>query len=268
MTPGGRHSVDQQAQGSKTGPQLSGIEPAQFGRDGLHILFDAACIERPPAEFFEPDHWRARDAVLGMSRGRGAACLFRYRDKTFVLRHYRRGGLVARLSDDRYSWVGLERTRAWREWHLLAAMYAQGLPVPRPVAARVRRRGPFYRADLVTLCLPGVTPLAEILQRQALPEARWRGIGAVIGRFHRAGVWHADLNARNILLDEAGGVFLIDFDKSERRAPSARWQRANLGRLQRSLNKFKRHETEFHFEEPAWRWLLAGYDNHGASASR
>ncbi len=236
------------------------IEPQQFSRQGLHILFDAACIERPAAEFFEPDYWRAQNALLGMAQGRAAACIFRYRERVFVLRHYRRGGLMAKFSDDYYLWSGLANTRAWREWHLLADMYRQGLPVPRPVAARVRRHGLLYSADLVTSCLPGVTPLADVLMRQPLPQAQWQSIGTIVKRFHQAGIYHADLNARNILLNEDGQVFVIDFDKGEKRAPDSSWQQANLARLRRSLDKFKQQHTQFYFDEQVWRYMLAGYD--------
>lgn len=251
--------MNQDGRGSNIGPDQLGIEPQQFSQNGVHILFDAACIERPALGFFEPDHWRAQNALLGVAQGRGAASIFRHQDKTFVLRHYRRGGLMARLSDDRYRWSGLDKTRAWREWHLLVAMYEQGLPVPRPVAARVVRHGLFYRADLVTLCLAGVTPLADLLMQRSLAEAQWREVGATIKRFHLAGFYHADLNARNILVDESGQVFVIDFDKGEKRAPEQGWQRENLERLQRSLLKFKKSQPQFWFDEQCWQWLSAGY---------
>lgn len=253
------HSVNQARRGRNNGVGQVSIQAQQFSRQGVHILFDAACIERPAVEFFEPDHWREQEALLGVAQGRGAACIFRFRDQVFVLRHYRRGGWMAKLSHDRYRWSGLADTRAWREWHLLAEMYEQGLPVPRPVAARVRRHGLFYSADLVSLCLPGVTPLADVLRQRPLAEAQWRSIGATIKRFHRAGVYHADLNARNILLDQDGQVFVIDFDKGARRAPDSSWQQANLARLRRSLDKFKQQQGPFHFEAQAWQCVLTGY---------
>jgi len=235
------------------------IVAKQASQSGVHILFDASCIDRPASDFFEPTHWQAQNAQLRVAQGRGAACIFRYQDKAFVLRHFRRGGLIAKLSDDRYLWSGLDKSRAWREWYLLADMFAQGLPVPRPVAARVRRHGLFYSADLVTLCLPDVTPFADLLMQRAMIEAQWRLVGATIKRFHQAGIYHADLNGRNILLDQSGQVFVIDFDKGERRTADSRWQQANLERLRRSLNKFKNSELQFWFDEQCWQWLLAGY---------
>ena len=237
------------------------IKAAQISQGGLHILYDAALIDAPVSDFFDIDHWRGSEDLVREAQGRAAACIFRYHEYEFVLRHYRRGGLMAKLSNDRYQWSGLEKTRAWREWHLLAEMFAQGLPVPRPVAARVQRHGLFYSADLVTLCLPDVKPLADVLMQSALEEAQWQLIGRTIKQFHDACVYHADLNARNILLNKEGRVFVIDFDKGEKQPVDSAWQQANIERLQRSLNKFKTNEAQFYFDEQAWQALLNGYQD-------
>lgn len=226
---------------------------------GSIILFDSTQLKPFSADLFDPEYWKSSNAVVSDAQGRGAACIFRYGDHEYVLRHYRRGGGMAKFSADRYLWSGLEQTRAWREWHLLAEMYQQGLLVPRPVAARVQRHGLCYSADLITLRLPNVETLADRLAQTALSELQWEIVGRTIRCFHDAGIFHADLNARNILLDEAGQVFLIDFDKGERRAPDSSWQQENLRRLHRSLNKFKVTTADFHFDETAMQWLMEGY---------
>ncbi len=235
--------------------------PQQARLTDSHFLYDAAVVPLPDERFFEADHWRNEGALLSTAQGRGAACIFAFRDGEYVLRHYRRGGLMAKLSDDNYRWSGLEQTRAWREWFLLRDMVQLGLPVPRPIAARVVHSGFFYTADLVTQRLPQVMPFADLLMERVLSEPQWREIGATVKRFHRAGIYHADLNARNILLDDFGRVFVIDFDKGEKRAPVQHWQRENLERLQRSLLKFKKSQPQFWFDERCWQWLLAGYND-------
>jgi 3-deoxy-D-manno-octulosonic acid kinase len=237
----------------------SAAAPMELRRGNEYLLYDGSIITAPESSFFDPDHWESRRAVLGAAAGRGQVCIFRYGESEYVLRHYRRGGLVARLSDDRYVWTGLARTRAWREWHLLAWMHERGLAVPRPIAARVRRHGLFYTADLVTLRLPRVWTLADLLGRWALPEETWRELGAAIARLHAAGVRHADLNARNILLDDGGKVFLLDFDQARRMPGRGRWQQSNLERLRRSLDKFAAADIMFRFEDQAWDWLIDGY---------
>lgn len=235
------------------------ISPQEIRDGNCWILYDSAVIEPPGADFFDPEQLAAQGRVTGADRGRGQVCMFRHGDVECVLRHYRRGGLVARFSEDRYVWTGLARTRAWREWHLLAWMHDRGLAVPRPVAARVRRHGVFYTADLVTLRLSRVWTLSDLLGRWSLPEESWREVGAAIARLHAAGVCHADLNARNIVLDDEGKVFLLDFDRARRMRGGRGWPQANLERLRRSLDKFSAEDIMFRFEEQAWEWLLDGY---------
>jgi 3-deoxy-D-manno-octulosonic acid kinase len=235
------------------------IEAKQIQESGSFILFDAGAMAAPRVEFFDQEVWRDSSALVSSAQGRAAVCIFHYQDREYVLRHYQRGGWMAKLCADRYLWGGVEQTRAWREWHLMAEMYQQGLPVPRPVAARVQRHGLWYSADLITERLVNVETLADCLMKKALTELQWRAIGCVVRRFHDAGIYHADLNARNILLNDVGKVFLIDFDKGERRVSGAAWQQENLYRLQRSLNKFKVTVSEFYFDETSIGWLLDGY---------
>ncbi|WP_154582125.1 lipopolysaccharide kinase InaA family protein, partial [Bordetella pertussis] len=120
-----------------------------------------------------------------------------------VLRGYRCGGLAARVSRDAYVWQGEARTRGLREYRLLAHMREQGLAVP---------------ASL-------------------LDEPAWEAVARAIAAMHRAGVWHADLNAFNILLDPGGLAWLIDFDRGTAGGVSERGRQGNLARLRRSLVK-------------------------------
>lgn len=192
--------------------------------------------------------------------GRGAIRLARHADHDYVVRHYHRGGALARLSGDRYLWNGLRHSRPWREWRLLAELYTHGLPVPRPLAARLARRGVVYRADLATARLPADGSLADVLTRAPLPESVWQRIGRLIWDFHAFGIWHADLNAHNVLLTEDGAqVWLLDFDKARRRTLARRWQRANLERLRRSLEKLHADDPRSHFTAHQWHCLFGAY---------
>jgi len=221
------------------------------------VVHDPLLLRRPGPEVFSTEYWRERGGVLSVTAGRGSVW-FVGETAAWVLRHYRRGGMVARLVRDRYVWTGLGRTRAWREWHLLYDLYVRGLPVPRPVAARVERRGCSYRADIITERLPG-EPLSALLARGALPLETWRAIGRVIAGLHAGGLWHADLNAHNILLCADDGVAVIDLDRARLRRPARRWRRRNLARLRRSLDKLRRQEPALAFNERDWEALRAGY---------
>ncbi|MHB0774981.1 3-deoxy-D-manno-octulosonic acid kinase [Halomonas sp. WWR20] len=200
-----------------------------------HILCDAPVAPQIDADWFTPAFWQARNAVTGQAPGRGSSLFVRAGHEQWVLRPYRRGGLIARLSASRYVWSGLERTRAFREMRLTRTLYDQGLPVPRPVGACVWRQGPVYEAALLTQRLAGAATLADHLaQADAALLAR---VGATIRRFHDAGLDHVDLNARNLLVTPDGRVWLIDLDRCRLRPPGA-WQQANLQRLGRSLERF------------------------------
>lgn len=223
------------------------------------IVYDAARVGvSADPRWFDPAYWSALDATAGVAAGRGDAHFVRAPFGLALLRHYRRGGLVARFNRDRYLWRGAERTRAFREFRLLADARARGLPVPAPFAARFQRRGPWYRADILMAAIAGVCTLAQRVGGDGAGPIPWRAVGAAVGRVHAAGIWHADLNAHNILLDEGAAAWLIDFDRATRRDPERGWQQANLARLRRSLEKLGAIAGEAGFERD-WAALLAGH---------
>jgi 3-deoxy-D-manno-octulosonic acid kinase len=233
------------------------MRPVRVRSDGAAIVYDADAIDKTDSTFFDPAVWRDRGALIGEARGRGAAWIIRHGGRELVLRHYRRGGAFGPWLGDRYLWLGLARSRAEREWRLLADLQARGLAVPRPIAARVRRRGLIYRADLITERIAAAESLAQRLSLAPLDVNEWRAVGQCIRRFHAAGVYHADLNAHNVLLAPSG-VHLIDFDRGCLRAPGG-WEAANLARLRRSLEKLARENQGFSFREEGWSELVAGY---------
>src|SRR5260221_10347726 len=111
---------------------------------------------------FEPGFWAARGELIEATGGRGSAW-FISADGCWALRHYRRGGWIARLSRDRYLWAGEARVRAFAEDRLLAELDRRGLPVPKPIAARYRRTAPFYGCHLITQRIAGARPLSSVL---------------------------------------------------------------------------------------------------------
>ena len=202
------------------------------------ILYDPSRISHPTDEDFEPASLKAAGRITATAAGRGQAWFLSprtAREAPTVLRHFRRGGLMARWLGDRYVWCGAARTRCVAELNLLARLEQLELPAARPVAVRYRREGLWYRADLLTELLADVRSLAACLP-VGLARAQWWQIGHTLRRFHDAGICHADLNAHNILLDQRGGVHLVDFDRGRERSPGP-WARANLQRLKRSLLK-------------------------------
>ena len=248
--------------------QTGAIEIRQQNTKDGAILFDAARAAQAAvfnADWFERDYWRTRGLATHVSGGRGGITFVRAPEENkeggdWVLRHYRRGGMVARVMGDRYLWSGAEQTRSFAEFRLLAELVRRGLDVPRPVAARYRRDGIHYRADLITQQIADTLTLAQCVAAQGINTTIAQRVGLAIGQLHAAGVYHADLNAHNVLLD-ALKVWVIDFDRGELRAPERTWQLENLLRLKRSLRKLgAAGENEAFFEHEIWLPLMTSYE--------
>ena len=226
------------------------------------MLSDPDCLGNPPQgspeSLFDPEFWRRQGELSDVKVGRGSAWFIASGERQWVLRHFRRGGFIARVSQDRYVWTGEDRVRAFAEWRLLEELTQRGLPVPKPVAARYVRTGLCYRCDLITQRIADANPLSAALALDALPEALWRAAGAAVARLHHAGVDHADLNAHNILIGVTGAVSVIDFDRGRLRRPGA-WSSRNLRRLRRSLAKISRAMPPDRYSAQTWEWFMAGY---------
>lgn len=235
-----------------------GSEVKRKPQTGGAILYDASRASNLAAAWFDPQYWSARGELEGEADGRGAAHFIRCGEKRFVLRHYHRGGLAARLSRDRYFWHSEAVTRPFAEWQLMYKLHHAGLPVPAPVGARYERRGVAYTGDILTERLVDSKSLAIWLRARPLPILNWIAIGRCIRAFHDLGVCHADLNAHNVMVGADGVVHLIDFDRGALRKPGL-WCDGNLVRLRRSLEKIAYGLPPEHFSEEDWHGLLDGY---------
>jgi 3-deoxy-D-manno-octulosonic acid kinase len=239
-----------------------GSEVRRKDLTGGVMLYDASRAGNAVAGWFDAAYWKERNEVEGEARGRGTTHFVRSGKQQFVLRHYRRGGLIAKVMGDRYFWRSESATRSFSEWQLLYHLHRAGLPVPAPIAARYRRQGLFYTADLITERLTDSVSLAEQLRMRGIPILGWITIGRCIRAFHDLGVCHPDLNAHNILLVGDDSVYLIDFDRGSLRKPGL-WCDGNLVRLRRSLEKITYKMPPEHFGETDWHGLLDGYRHSG-----
>lgn len=232
--------------------------PSDIRQNGSVIRFDPEIFDTIDFGLFDADWLRSNHTWKGSAEGRGEAHFLTHAGRDMVLRHFRRGGLVGRVNQDRYLRTGAMRSRAFREFDLLQEMLSEGLPVPRPMAAQYAPTGLFYRAAIITERVPNAQPLQAVLSETSLTAHMWAAIGNAIGEMHEKRVFHSDLNSRNILLDSKNSVWLIDFDKCERRAQGT-WTQANLERLRRSLRKSAGQSQAFHWREDDWVHLIEGY---------
>lgn len=205
------------------------------GGDGA-IVFDPRRLSQATPELFDPVHYAAEAQPVQGQGGRGAAWFVRGVFGAGVLRRYRRGGWAAYLSQDAYWWRGESEARSIREYALLQRLRGAGLPVPSPIAAMYRRRGPVYRAAILVERIPDVRSFADCVQSDG-DAAPWGAVGAAIGHCHRAGARHADLNAHNLLIDQLRKPWLIDWDKGRMESGPGPWCAEVLDRLERSLRK-------------------------------
>jgi len=241
-------------------------DTVQKTRDGA-IVYDTAILNQISEAAFVATGWASATVVGGSLRsaGRGNTLIVNDGKEEFVLRHYVRGGLPGRIIRDSYIWTGENETRSFSEFALLMKLRKLGLPVPVPVAAYYRRRGPIYRADLLTLRVPGIRSLADRIIERPGDRDFWRNIGSELHRFHEHGADHADLNAYNVQIGADDNVVLLDFDRGKLRDPGI-WRQKNLARLHRSLQKIRRLDKRVKFLEADWNELLEGYFSESRSA--
>jgi len=231
------------------------------------ILYDRQVISEINADWFTPSGWLHSEPVSGSLRstGRGGTMYVGNVPRQFVLRHYMRGGLIGKFVEDSYFWTGEENTRPFVEWRMLAKMVDSGLRVPRPAAARYRRYGVLYRADIITVCIPDVVPLSEHIAARPRGAAFWASLGEAVEGFHSKGIFHADMNAYNLQIDRDGDLWMLDFDRGRLLQPGP-WQQRTLSRLHRSLQKIAVLSPKLYFRHENWEQFLDGYFHASRSA--
>jgi 3-deoxy-D-manno-octulosonic acid kinase len=181
------------------------------------------------------------------------------------VRHYRRGGAVARYLDDRYLAAG--DSRPVRELKASVEARRRGVPTPAVVAGAVYTSGMFYRADIATEFIPDAESLADLLfrssDRQIDAEKTLHISGEVVRTLEDTHVLHPDVNAGNILLREHDGVIeahVIDLDRCNVLARAAPVRpRFMRDRLERSLRKLgKLHAVQV--SDTGWQALRDGFE--------
>ena len=159
-----------------------------------------------------------------------------------VVRHARRGGMIAPLLKDLFA--GQPRFR--HEMGMAERLAADGVDTPAVLAGIAYPAGPFHRADVATQRMEG-TDLAALLFGASPPEGAerdevLRAVGRLVRRLHVAGYVHPDLQLRNVLVTPPPRrAVLLDVDTC-RDAPDAAARRENLARFYRSWDKWNRNQ--------------------------
>jgi len=171
--------------------------------------------------------------VPASTEGRGTVLRFPYLDGHGLLRKYQRGGAIRFLLKDRY----LLHNRPLRELRLHAYLYDKGFRVPKPLGVAWERRGICFTGAIATREVPSVNLQQYLRSQPASEDEVLRQCGRLIRAMHDLGVFHADLQIRNILV-APDGPLIIDFDNAALYEKLGRWRRSmNLLRLRRSFAK-------------------------------
>ena len=167
---------------------------------------------------------------------------------SFVVRDYCHGGLFGKILRDIF-WNSL---RPLRELSICEAAGKSGIKTSEVIAiVKNRVLGPIYKCWLVSKEITGAIDLMELLLNAEKNKlvARKRQIinktAKAVKEMHGAGIYHADLHLKNILIQSAAGkvdVYIIDLDKSRQYEKISLHQRMrNIMRLDRSVEKMIRN---------------------------
>ncbi len=169
-----------------------------------------------------------------------------------LIRRYRRGGVVRHFMTDTY----LAANRPLRELRVMEYAYKAGLSVPEPLGACWQRTGLFIRGSFSCREVAGrdlQTYLETCLGtvHEDAPETL-RACGKVVKEMHDSGIYHADLQLRNVIVSDVK-VWLIDFDKAV--------MAGSVGRLRRAMNllRFRRSFMKNGFPVEMFEYVCEGY---------
>ncbi len=165
--------------------------------------------------------------------GRGQLSRVKTPKGEVLIRKYLRGGLVAGFLKDAY----LLDNRPLKELRAHRHAWCAGVPTVMPIGARWDRSGLFYRGAYATLRADAVDLLAYLQAKQNPAPTILDACGRAIRAMHDAGVYHADLQVKNLLVS-GGEALIIDFDGARiLPALSPAMAEKNLARLRRSFVK-------------------------------
>ena len=220
------------------------------------IIYADDLIKDINEDFFEVNKWLQNQSTDVTYSGRGEAIFFEYQNLKCVLKHYYRGGILGHLIRDLSLWTGIDGSRSIREFRRLEELSAMGLPVPKPIGARVKKSGATYTADLITIEIENSKTLSELIIDDDVDNNAWKAIGKCLHLFNNKEIYHPDLNTNNILIDDELNVYLIDFDTSSRLHQKISSKRSTLDRFHRSLKKTYKKRNK-NFSETDWNIILS-----------
>jgi tRNA A-37 threonylcarbamoyl transferase component Bud32 len=219
-------------------------------KNGLNIVFKEGYTDTF-RDFVIPDSAADPDSRRFL-QGRGPLVRLPVHENSeehVVVRKYFRGGVLGRFLRDKY--LNLGTPRPLKELAVSEFAHAHDIPTPDILAAAVEKVGPFFYKGALAMreIQPGRDLQTELLDsghspgREALEKKRQAIslLGSLVAKMHAAGIYHADLHLKNILISDGHArptLYVLDLDAARILRPFSDFRRClNLMRLYRSARK-------------------------------
>ena len=214
---------------------------------GIAEILDRGTLYAHAAAHPDPIQYRGRLPVFGIPLPHSATRV--------VVRHATHGGMLARMTGDRFIGAG----RAAHELEVALALRDVNVSTPEIIGYALYRAGGFFnRIDVVTSEISGAEDLAAVLGRSANdPRPALEATARLIAALAAAGAHHADLNLKNVLIVRVpGGVTasVLDVDRVTLGLSREVALTRNLARFHRSASKWLARGG-LAVSEPDLRWL-------------
>ena len=164
----------------------------------------------------------------------GRAYIYKLEDD-MVVRHVIHGGAFRHITRDRFLGLG----RSLRELKVSHYLIEKNVLTPEIIAIRYIRDGIFYSIWVISRLVPNSSDLLEYVKTyQYKVPAIMEKAGILVRRIHELGVFHPDLQIKNILVDSDSRLWMLDLDKARYMGyvPSLA-RRMNINRFFRSCKK-------------------------------
>ncbi len=162
--------------------------------------------------------WLESRAVTVYDRNPNLVCEIPARDGSVIVKWF---GWRSRFH---YRISPVIQSRAQVSWNIANKILASGGRTPNPLYTCTRRNHGFIRENIfVTENVAGQVSLRNWLKRdpdEKELEATLSDLARNLATMHNGGVFHRDLTAGNILVDDQRHTFLIDLNRGELRRPT------------------------------------------------
>lgn len=164
-------------------------------------------------------------------QGRGSAHKIELSNRNAIVKSFFRGGLIRRLIENKFLHLHFcnntlcLKYRPFGELKILEDLSAQGIPVPKPLAAYVKASclNLLYQGAIATEEIEDIKNFLSIIKEFKKTNESFLNqeiniiateAGKIAKRIFDMGIFHVDLHLGNVLIDSQKNIFIIDFDRA------------------------------------------------------